>query len=428
MNGHGGGGTASEKLGLSNDVRELKFGPSFSGNGKGGSFHTVRYDFKPASVDSTKMATLDVGPNNQVTISIPHSDGVSTNVFKGARKPYTKECVLIVDHVTGEVVLEKLTHTIQVKKTRPERPEGSTRGGPQKPVAPSEVKKPQPSPLATSQGPSSSNPSSDRPISKPAKDTSKIKKLMSIGNNSHSPSNANSYGHRGSNSPMMSVPARHSPLGPSPGHISPGNGNGHHNSSASVAFDNLSKKHHKPTAPVPPPVPSAMPSLPCIEDLLSFNAPPPPPTQPQPPPPPPPSFAKNLTPTPIQKQFHHTRTPTMIVTPPPAPPPPPSRSPVTHVAASGGLSDSSASSGDSSSSSSSSSDASDDDSSDEEMEEVVPDHGGSISGHAPAPSMPSVFDTMPVPMGRSIMTKPLPSASHLLSEDLQLSESGSDSD
>lgn len=64
------------------------------------------------------MATLDVGPNGQVTISMPNVDGNGTTVFKGARKPYAKECVLIIDQDTGEVVLEKLTHNIQVKRTR----------------------------------------------------------------------------------------------------------------------------------------------------------------------------------------------------------------------------------------------------------------------------------------------------------------------
>lgn len=29
-------------------------------------------DFKPASVDSSKVATLDVSTNNQVTVTVPH--------------------------------------------------------------------------------------------------------------------------------------------------------------------------------------------------------------------------------------------------------------------------------------------------------------------------------------------------------------------
>lgn len=77
-------------------------------------------DFKPASVDVKKMATVDVGSNNQVTVTVPHLDGAGTThtVFKGNRKPYQKECVLIIDHSTGEITLEKLSNNIQVKKTR----------------------------------------------------------------------------------------------------------------------------------------------------------------------------------------------------------------------------------------------------------------------------------------------------------------------
>lgn len=39
-------------------------------------------------------------------------------VFKGNKRPYQKDCVLIINHDTGEYVLEKLSSSIQVKKTR----------------------------------------------------------------------------------------------------------------------------------------------------------------------------------------------------------------------------------------------------------------------------------------------------------------------
>ncbi|XP_008046108.1 ELL-associated factor 1 [Carlito syrichta] len=41
-------------------------------------------------------------------------------VFKGNKRPYQKDCVLIINHDTGECVLEKLSSSIQVKKTRAE--------------------------------------------------------------------------------------------------------------------------------------------------------------------------------------------------------------------------------------------------------------------------------------------------------------------
>ncbi|KAK7788890.1 hypothetical protein R5R35_014114 [Gryllus longicercus] len=111
----------ADKLGLSAETRELKLGPSFS-NGKSSSFHTIRYDFKPASVDLSKMATVDIGSGNEVMVTVPHLDGAGTShtVFRGSQRPYQKECVLIFDRNTGEVTLEKLTYNIQVKKTRME--------------------------------------------------------------------------------------------------------------------------------------------------------------------------------------------------------------------------------------------------------------------------------------------------------------------
>lgn len=51
---------------------------------------------------------------------MPHLDGAGTQqtVFKGSYRPYQKECVLIIDKVTGEITLEKLSNNIQLKKTR----------------------------------------------------------------------------------------------------------------------------------------------------------------------------------------------------------------------------------------------------------------------------------------------------------------------
>lgn len=65
---------------------------------------------------------MDVANNHQVTVTVPHLDGagVQQTVFKGSQRPYTKECVLIIDKSTGEITLEKLSSNIQVKKTRSE--------------------------------------------------------------------------------------------------------------------------------------------------------------------------------------------------------------------------------------------------------------------------------------------------------------------
>ncbi|CAB0008429.1 unnamed protein product [Nesidiocoris tenuis] len=106
----------AEKLGLGPEVRELKIGDSFSSNQI--AFHTLRYDFKPASVAASKHASIEVGPNNQITVTHLESAGASQTVFKGSQRPYQKECVLIIDRNTGQITLEKLATNVQLKKTR----------------------------------------------------------------------------------------------------------------------------------------------------------------------------------------------------------------------------------------------------------------------------------------------------------------------
>ncbi|XP_005107163.1 ELL-associated factor 1 [Aplysia californica] len=108
-------------LPVDNDVHKLKLGNSFDPNSKVG-FHSIRYDFKPASVDTSQEACVEVGKGNQVTVTVPHveSSGTSHTVFKGNKQPLMKECVLIIDHEKGTYTLEKLTSKIAVKKTRQE--------------------------------------------------------------------------------------------------------------------------------------------------------------------------------------------------------------------------------------------------------------------------------------------------------------------
>ncbi|KFO25216.1 ELL-associated factor 1 [Fukomys damarensis] len=99
----------------------LRLGESFEKRPRA-SFHTIRYDFKPASIDTSCEGELQVGKGDEVTITLPHIPGSTPpmTVFKGNKRPYQKDCVLIINHDTGEYVLEKLSSSIQVKKTRAE--------------------------------------------------------------------------------------------------------------------------------------------------------------------------------------------------------------------------------------------------------------------------------------------------------------------
>ncbi|ESO87953.1 hypothetical protein LOTGIDRAFT_126779 [Lottia gigantea] len=110
---------ADKFLSVDNQVHELKLGKSFDPK-SGVYFHSMRYDFKPASVDTSQSSSVEIGEGNQVTVTVPHVEGSGTShtVYKGNKKPCPKECVLIIDHKTGTFTLEKLTNNIPVKKTR----------------------------------------------------------------------------------------------------------------------------------------------------------------------------------------------------------------------------------------------------------------------------------------------------------------------
>lgn len=81
----------------------------------------VSDDFVPASVDPNKTSLVDFGGNGKVTVTMPNLEGSGTgreSVYQGMRKPHQKECVLIFNPETGELVLEKLNTSMIVKKAR----------------------------------------------------------------------------------------------------------------------------------------------------------------------------------------------------------------------------------------------------------------------------------------------------------------------
>ncbi|MGH0125940.1 UNVERIFIED_CONTAM: hypothetical protein FKN15_025160 [Acipenser sinensis] len=96
--------------------------PHYWGLTKPADHHQTPNDFKPASIDTSCEGELQVGKGDEVTITLPHIPGSTPpmTVFKGNKRPYQKDCVLIINHDTGEFVLEKLSSSIQVKKTRAE--------------------------------------------------------------------------------------------------------------------------------------------------------------------------------------------------------------------------------------------------------------------------------------------------------------------
>ena len=95
----------AEKLGVGTGVRELKIGQSFFNQSKSSahrsksgssrnitpnsfngdqenaekSFHSIRYDFKPASSNTSSTGFLDVDEDNRVSVKIQHEGSGQTN-------------------------------------------------------------------------------------------------------------------------------------------------------------------------------------------------------------------------------------------------------------------------------------------------------------------------------------------------------------
>jgi len=196
-------------------------------------------DFKPASVDINKMATVDVGTNHQVTVTVPHLDssGTEHTIFKGSQRPYQKECVLIIDHVTGEMKLEKLSGNIQVKKTRKESMKLGVPGKPGQLGLPSLG-----DPIEKLPGPPvrKTHTSASRVPSGGSRQKLKPPSVIS--------------------SKSGSIP-HHSPLPPSPSYLSPG----HHQSPPGSSGSSLSVPAHQ-SSPVQA---ASLPSLMGIDDFTA---------------------------------------------------------------------------------------------------------------------------------------------------------------
>lgn len=96
----------------------LKLGSSFqNGSRAQQSYHVWRYDFKPASIDTSQPAEVKFSSNKECFVTYPNHDQGSIT-FKGGRKPCQKECILIIDKSTGEITLEKISSNIPLKKSR----------------------------------------------------------------------------------------------------------------------------------------------------------------------------------------------------------------------------------------------------------------------------------------------------------------------
>ncbi|XP_004347696.1 hypothetical protein CAOG_04945 [Capsaspora owczarzaki ATCC 30864] len=81
------------------------------------SFHGLRYDFKPASIDESKPGSIAVQRDN-IRVTVPTTGTHGEAGFAGPKKPAMRECVLIYDRETQQFYLERLTTNITLKQVR----------------------------------------------------------------------------------------------------------------------------------------------------------------------------------------------------------------------------------------------------------------------------------------------------------------------
>jgi len=104
-------------------VHTIKLGTSFQPNAdEKTEFHTVRYDFKPASIEDVRESFIEFGEKNNVKVYAPKLDEshsiTDATLFAGNSKAVNKDCVLIYDDETGGFVLELVSSNINLKKSR----------------------------------------------------------------------------------------------------------------------------------------------------------------------------------------------------------------------------------------------------------------------------------------------------------------------
>ena len=72
-----------------------------------------RYDFTPLSVDENRMGKLEVEERSGVSVTLPHTNGVDATKYTGpAKEANARDCILIFDHETGELTLERLSNQV----------------------------------------------------------------------------------------------------------------------------------------------------------------------------------------------------------------------------------------------------------------------------------------------------------------------------
>ena len=61
------------------------------------------------------MGKLEVEERSGVSVTLPHTNGVDATKYTGpAKEANARDCILIIDHETGELTLERLSNQVNL--------------------------------------------------------------------------------------------------------------------------------------------------------------------------------------------------------------------------------------------------------------------------------------------------------------------------
>uniref|UniRef100_A0A0N4Z6I9 Ell-associated factor Eaf n=2 Tax=Parastrongyloides trichosuri TaxID=131310 RepID=A0A0N4Z6I9_PARTI len=113
--------TTNSNCGLPIGVYQINIGESILSNEKKKTFHSVRYDFRPASISSGGAETfLQRSQNGYLNVAIENDSNNSLILYKGSDNKISnnKECMMILDPSTNKLTIEKLSSQMRVKYLR----------------------------------------------------------------------------------------------------------------------------------------------------------------------------------------------------------------------------------------------------------------------------------------------------------------------
>uniref|UniRef100_A0A0K0E1S0 Ell-associated factor Eaf n=1 Tax=Strongyloides stercoralis TaxID=6248 RepID=A0A0K0E1S0_STRER len=111
----------NSNCGLPIGVYQINIGESLLSKDNKKTFHSIKYDFRPASISAGGAETfLQLSQNSYVNVAIENESNNSLILYKGSDNKISnnKECMMLLDPNTNKLTIEKLSSQIRVKYLR----------------------------------------------------------------------------------------------------------------------------------------------------------------------------------------------------------------------------------------------------------------------------------------------------------------------